>query len=285
MNKTRKNRIKDEAFKYFGIFCTVIGLLLLAIFIGNILIKGLSRIDWDFITGLPSRFPEKAGIFSAIMGTLWMIALIGIIAIPLGVSAAIYLEEYAKKSRMGNILELNISNLAGVPSIIYGILGLEIFSRTMHLGGSILAGSLTLALLILPIIIVAAREAIKAVPSTIREGSYALGASKWQTIWLQLLPTASGGIITGIILALARAIGEAAPLVVAGAMVYVPFAPSSPMDEYSVLPIQIFNWISRPQKGFEINAAAGIIILLAITFIMNGIAVFFRNRMQKKLKW
>jgi phosphate transport system permease protein len=285
MNKTRKNRIKDEAFKYFGIFCTVIGLLLLALFIGNILIKGLARIDWDFITGLPSRFPERAGIFSAFMGTLWMMALTGIIAIPLGVSAAIYLEEYAKKSRLGNILELNISNLAGVPSIIYGILGLEVFSRTMHLGGSILAGSLTLALLILPIIIVATREAIKAVPSTIREGSYALGASKWQTIWLQLLPTASGGIITGIILALARAIGEAAPLVVAGAMVYVPFAPSSPMDEYSVLPIQIFNWISRPQKGFEINAAAGIIILLAITFIMNGIAVIFRNRMQKKLKW
>jgi phosphate transport system permease protein len=285
MNKTRKNRIKDEAFKYFGIFCTMLGLLLLALFIGNILIKGLSRIDWDFITGLPSRFPERAGIFSAFMGTLWMMFLTGIIAIPLGVSAAIYLEEYAKKSRMGNILELNISNLAGVPSIIYGILGLEVFSRTMHLGGSLLAGSLTLALLILPIIIVATREAIKAVPSTIREGSYALGASKWQTIWLQLLPTASGGIITGIILALARAIGEAAPLVVAGAMVYVPFAPSTPMDEYSVLPIQIFNWISRPQKGFEINAAAGIIILLAITFIMNGIAVFFRNRMQKKLKW
>ena len=285
MNKTRKNRIKDEAFKYFGIFCTMLGLLLLALFIGNILIKGLSRIDWDFITGLPSRFPERSGIFSAFVGTLWMMFLTGIIAIPLGVSAAIYLEEYAKKSRMSNILELNISNLAGVPSIIYGILGLEVFSRTMHLGGSLLAGSLTLALLILPIIIVATREAIKAVPSTIREGSYALGASKWQTIWLQLLPTASGGIITGIILALARAIGEAAPLVVAGAMVYVPFAPSTPMDEYSVLPIQIFNWISRPQKGFEINAAAGIIILLAITFIMNGVAVFFRNRMQKKLKW
>ena len=285
MNKTRKNRIKDEVFKYFGVFCTMVGLLLLAIFIGNILIKGLARIDWNFITGLPSRFPDRAGIFSAFMGTLWMMALTGIIAIPLGVSAAIYLEEYAKKSRMGNILELNINNLAGVPSIIYGILGLEVFSRTMHLGGSLLAGSLTLALLILPIIIVATREAIKAVPSTIREGSYALGASKWQTIWLQILPTASGGIITGIILALARAIGEAAPLVVAGAMVYVPFAPSSPMDEYSVLPIQIFNWISRPQKGFEINAAAGIIILLAITFIMNGIAVFFRNRMQKKLKW
>jgi len=285
MNKTRKNRIKDEVFKYFGVFCTMVGLLLLAIFIGNILIKGLARIDWNFITGLPSRFPDRAGIFSAFMGTLWMMALTGIIAIPLGVSAAIYLEEYAKKSRMGNILELNINNLAGVPSIIYGILGLEVFSRTMHLGGSLLAGSLTLALLILPIIIVATREAIKAVPSTIREGSYALGASKWQTIWLQILPTASGGIITGIILALARAIGEAAPLVVAGAMVYVPFAPSSPMDEYSVLPIQIFNWISRPQKGFEINAAAGIIILLAITFIMNGIAVIFRNRMQKKLKW
>ena len=182
------------------------------------------------------------------------------------------------------VLEINISNLAGVPSIIYGLLGLEVFVRIMNLGASVLAGSLTLSLLILPIIIVATREAIKAVPTSIKDASYALGASKWQTIWYQILPASSGGILTGVILALSRAVGETAPLIVIGALAYVPFAPSTPMDEFSVLPIQIFNWISRPQHGFIENAAAAIIILLLITFVMNGIAVYFRNKWQKKLK-
>lgn len=270
-------------FKIWGIFCTFLGLILLSIFIGSILVDGLQRIDWDFITSLPSRRPESAGIFTALMGSVWILVLTTIIALPLGIAAAIYLEEYAQKGRLSSLLEVNISNLAGVPSIIYGLLGLEIFVRIMQMGASVLAGSFTLALLILPIVIVSTREAIKAVPKSIRDASYALGASKWQTVSLQLLPASFGGILTGVILALSRAVGETAPLIVIGALAYVPFAPSSPMDEFSVLPIQIFNWISRPQHGFEVNAAAAIIILLLITFMMNGIAVYFRNKWQKKL--
>ncbi|EAR02591.1 phosphate ABC transporter permease PstA [Maribacter sp. HTCC2170] len=284
MNSLIKNRLKDNAFKYWGIFCTAIGLVLLSVFIGDILIDGLRRIDWGFISSLPSRKPEKSGIYTALMGSIWILLLTTVIAFPLGVAAGIYLEEYGKKNRFAGILEINISNLAGVPSIIYGLLGLEVFVRIMNLGASVLAGSLTLSLLILPIVIVATREAIKAVPTTVKDASYALGASKWQTIWHQILPASSGGILTGVILALSRAVGETAPLIVVGALAYVPFAPESPMDEFSVLPIQIFNWISRPQHGFIENAAAAIIILLLITFIMNGIAVYFRNKWQKKWK-
>lgn len=279
------NRIKDKIFEYFGICCTVFGLLMLVIFVGDVLIKGASRIDWDFITNLPSRFAEKAGIFTALMGTCWILVLTAMIAIPVGVSAGLYLEEYGKRNRLAAILEINITNMAGIPSIIYGLLGLELFVRVMHLGQSVLAGALTLSILVLPIIIVATRESVRAVPRSLREGSLALGATKWQTIWNQVLPAAGGGILTGVILALSRAIGEAAPLIVVGALAYVPFAPSSPMDEFSVLPIQIFNWVSRPQQGFIINSAAAIIILLMVTFFMNGVAIYFRNRWQKKIKW
>lgn len=284
MNKIRINRWKDQLFKIWGIACTLIGLVLLVVFIGDIFIDGIMRIDWGFVTDLPSRKPEKAGIYTALMGSLWVLALTTVIAFPTGVAAAIYLEEYAKKGRFSAILEINISNLAGVPSIIYGLLGLEIFVRVLGLGASVLAGSLTLSLLILPIIIVATRESIKAVPKTIRDASYALGASKWQTIWHQILPGASGGILTGVILSLSRAVGETAPLIVVGALAYVPFAPSSPLDDFSVLPIQIFNWISRPQHGFIENAAAAIIILLLVTFMMNGVAVYYRNKWQKRWK-
>ena len=284
MNSIRNNRFKDQIFKYWGIFCTAIGLVLLSVFIGDILIDGLRRIDWDFIISLPSRKPEKSGIYTALMGSIWILLMTTIIAFPMGVAAGIYLEEYSKKNKIAGLLEINISNLAGVPSIIYGLLGLEVFVRIMNLGASVLAGSLTLSLLILPIVIVATREAIKAVPASVKDASYALGASKWQTIWHQILPASSGGILTGVILALSRAVGETAPLIVVGALAYVPFAPESPMDEFSVLPIQIFNWISRPQHGFIENAAAAIIILLLITFIMNGIAVYFRNKWQQKWK-
>ncbi|HQK37288.1 MAG TPA: phosphate ABC transporter permease PstA [Bacteroidales bacterium] len=285
MNYRTYKRIGDRSFKIFGLLVTLSGLLVLGIFIFQIVQKGFGRISWQFLTSLPSRFPEKAGIFTALMGTVWIMFLTALIAIPVGIMAAVYLEEYARQNRWGRILEINISNLAGVPSIIYGILGLEVFSRTMGLGNSLLTGSLTLSLLILPIIIVSTREALRAVPLSLREGSYALGATKWQTIYRLILPSALGNILTGVILALSRAVGEAAPLIVAGALVYVPFVPSSPMDNYSVLPIQIFNWVSRPQLAFETNAAAGIIILLIFTFLMNGIAIFYRNKMQKKLKW
>lgn len=285
MNNATINRFKDKSFLVAGIFSVLIGLALLSIFIGDILIKGVPRLSFDFITSLPSRFPHKAGIFTAMMGTIWTLGLTAFFAFPVGVAAGVYLEEYTGESRWSRILEINISNLAGVPSIIYGLLGLEIFVRLMQFGHSVLAGSLTLALLILPIIIVATREAIKAVPQSIRDASYALGASKWQTVYNQVLPASFGGILTGVILALSRAVGEAAPLIVVGALAYVPFAPKDPLDAFSVLPIQIFNWISRPQHGFIINAAAAIIILLIITFSMNGLAIYLRNRWQRKVKW
>lgn len=285
MIKSSKNRLKDKAFEYLGIACTLFGLVVLAIFIGDILADGLSRIDWDFLKSLPSRKPEKAGIFTAWTGSLWILVFTTIIAFPLAVSAGIYLEEYGDNGRWSSLLEVNISNLAGVPSIIYGLLGLEIFVRIFKMGNSVLAGAFALALLILPIIIVATREAIRTVPPSIRAASYALGATKWQTIWNQVLPASMGGIFTGVILAISRAVGETAPLIIVGALAYVPFAPSSPMDEFTVMPIQIFNWVSRPQHGFTVNAAAAIIILLLITFVMNGIAVYLRNKWQKKINW
>jgi len=285
MINSRKNRLQDSAFKYFSIFNTFLGIVLLAVFVTIIVKTGIERLDWQFLTSLPSRFPEKAGIYTAIMGTLWILVLTMIFSVLLGVSAGIYLEEYARKGLFSKILEINISNLVGVPSVIYGILGLAVLNRYLGLGGSLLAGSLTLSLLIIPVIIVTTRESLKAVPKTIKEGAYALGATKWQTIRRQLLPAASGSIVTGVILALARAIGEAAPLIVVGALVYVPFVPKGPLDDYTVLPIQIFNWTSRPQMDFQINASAGIIVLLFITFLFNGISIYLRNRWQKKVKW
>jgi phosphate transport system permease protein len=285
MSNIKFNRNVDRAFKYFGIFCTFLGLILLIIFIGNILSDGLRRIDWDFFTGLPSRRAAKAGILTAWTGTAWILGLTAIISIPLGVAAGIYLQEYGKQGRLAGFIELNITNLAGVPSIIYGLLGLEIFVRILKFGGSLLAGAFTLALLILPVIIVATREALKAVPNSLREASFGMGATKWQTIWYQVLPASAGGILTGIILALSRAVGETAPLIVIGALAYVPFVANSPMDEFTVLPMQVFNWVSRPQHAFLVNAAAAIIILLSITFIMNGIAIYLRNKWQKKINW
>lgn len=285
MSSLRINRLIDKGFQYVGIFATLFGLIMLAIFLFNILGDGLSRIDWDFLTNLPSRRASKAGILTAWVGTVWIMILTALIAIPLGVSAGIYLQEYGTKNKLATIIEVNISNLAGVPSIIYGLLGLEIFVRLMNMGSSLLAGACTLSLLILPVIIVATREAMKAVPNSLREASYGMGATKWQTTWYQILPAASGGIITGVILALSRAVGETAPLIVIGALAYVPFVPQTPLDEFTVLPMQIFNWVSRPQKDFLENGAAAIIILLLITFCMNGIAIYFRNKWQKKINW
>jgi len=285
MSSIRTNRIIDTAFKYVGVVCTFLGIIVLLIFLGDIIMKGIGRLSWDFLTSLPSRRAEKAGILTAWTGTAWILGLTATIAIPLGISAGIYLQEYGARNRFAHIIELNIANLAGVPSIIYGLLGLQIFVRLLNFGGSLLAGAFTLALLILPIIIVATREALKAVPDSLREASYGMGATKWQTTWYQILPAASGGILTGIILALSRAVGETAPLIVIGALAYVPFVADHPMDEFTVLPIQIFNWVSRPQEAFLVNAAAAIIILLAITFVMNGAAVYLRNRWQKKISW
>lgn len=285
MSNIRTNRVIDTVFRYVGIACTFIGILVLLIFLGNILIQGLTRIDWDFLTNLPSRRPHRAGILTAWTGTAWLLGLTAVIAIPLGIAAGIFLQEYGTRNRLARIIELNIANLAGVPSVIYGLLGLQIFVRSLRMGGSLLAGACTLALLVLPVIIVSTREALKAVPSSLREASYGMGATKWQTVWHQVLPAASGGILTGIILALSRAVGETAPLIVIGALAYVPFVAGSPMDEFTVLPIQIFNWASRPQEAFLVNAAAAIIVLLTITFCMNGIAIYLRNRWQKRISW
>ncbi|MGM0589068.1 MAG: phosphate ABC transporter permease PstA [Bacteroidota bacterium] len=285
MNNEQSSRLKDQIFQGIGITATISCLVILAVFIAFILHQGLDRLSWEFMVSLPSRFAEKAGIYTAWIGTLWILIMTTIISFPLGVGAGIYLEEYSAKNRWSTFLEINISNLAGVPSIIYGLLGLEVFVRMARMGSSILAGALTLSLLILPIIIVATREAIRAVPSTIKEASFALGATKWQTIWNQILPASFGGILTGVILALSRAVGETAPLIVVGALAYVPFTPSGPLDEFTVLPIQIFNWVSRPQHEFVINAAAAIIVLLLITFALNGIAVYLRYRWQQRFKW
>ena len=283
--KSKYYEYEDKVFQYFGLFCTIFGIIILFVFLINLISTGISRLDWDFLMDLPSRKAAKAGIYTAWVGTLWIMGLTTVIAFPIGIAAALYLEEYNKKGWLSNFLEINIANLAGVPSIIYGLLGLELFARAFAIGESLLTGALTLSLLILPIIIVSTREALKAVPYTIREASYALGASKWQTISRQVLPASVSGIFTGVILALSRAIGETAPLIVIGALTFVPFVPESVFDSFTVLPIQIFNWVSRPQQEFSVNAAAAIIVLLSITFFMNGLAVFLRHRWQKKIKW
>lgn len=277
-------KIKDKVFKIVALAFTVIALLSLVLLIGDILIKGLARVNWSFLVNLPSRHAEQAGIFTALAGMVSLLVFTMITAIPIGILSGIYLEEYGKDSWLARFVEVNISNLAGVPSVIYGILGLQLFVRTSGLGNSILAGSLTLALLIMPIIIVSTREAVKAVPDTLRQGALALGATKWQTVYKVVLPASFGGILTGIILSTSRAIGETAPLIVVGALAYVPFMPEGPMDQYTSLPIQIYNWTTRPQAEFLTNAAAGIIVMLAFTFLLNAVAITLRNRWYKKVK-
>ena len=285
MNKGTWNKILDRCFKILGILSALFGLVLLLVLIIDVLIDGMPRLKWDFFINFPSRKPEQAGILSAWVGTLWVMIVTAFIALPLGIGAGIYMEEYARKNRLTDFIEINIANLAGVPSVIYGLLGLGLFVRYFNLDRSILAGGFTLALLTLPVIIISTREALRAIPSSIREASYALGATKWQTVRYQILPCAFGNILTGIILAMSRAVGETAPLITIGALTYIAFLPQGLGDPFTVLPIQIFNWISRPQKGFFANAAAGIIVLLFLTLIMNAIAVVLRHRYQKKVRW
>lgn len=287
MNSKQYSRgtLTDKVFKYTALTFTVFALAILVILLVDIFSKGLARINWDFFRNLPSRHASRSGIMTAMAGMLSLLFFTIIIALPIGIFAGVYLEEYGKKNRFASFIEINISNLAGVPSVIYGILGLTLFVRILRMGNSLIAGALTLALLIMPIIIVATREAIKAVPDSLREASYGMGATKWQTTSKVVIPSALGGILTGIILAISRAIGETAPLLVIGALVYVPFIPEGPKDQFTTLPIQIFNWTSRPQADFIINAAAGIIVLLIITFLLNGIAIYIRNQWYKKIKY
>ena len=271
----------DRLLASFGLIVTILALLALGILIYDILRDGIGRLSWAFLTSFPSRRPEDAGIFAALAGSAFVILLTAVIAIPLGVSAAIYLEEYGGRGRTARLIEINIANLAGVPSIIYGLLGLGLFVRIMGMGRSVLAGASTLALLALPVVILATREALRAVPGTLREASYALGATKWQTVRHQVVPAAMPGILTGLILALSRSIGETAPLITIGALTYVPFAPTDIWSPFTVLPIQIFNWVSRPQAAFAQNAAAGIVVLLVLLLAMNAVAIVLRDRFQR----
>jgi len=268
---------KDRLFRGLCLGATFTGVFLLCILLFSMIRSGVEWLSWDFLTHFPSRFPHKAGIKSALAGTAWMMSVTALVAVPVGVASAIYLEEYGRRGRISRLIEVNIANLAGVPSIVYGLLGLAIFVRWMSLGRSVMAGALTMSLLILPMIIIASREAIRAVPISLRTAAYAVGATRWQTIRYHVLPSAMPGILTGVILALSRAIGETAPLIMIGALTYVAFTPEGPMDEFTVLPIQIFNWASRPQADFHALAASGIIVLLVVLLFFNGTAAWIRH--------
>ena len=275
-------RIADVAFQVIALIVLLIALACLGALIWDIVSDGAGRLSWDFITSFSSRRASQAGIWHALTGSVFVILVTALIAVPIGVAAAIYLEEYGGRSVGARIIELNITNLAAVPSIIYGLLGLGLFVRMMGMGRSVLAGASTLALLVLPVVILSTREAIRSVPGSLREGSYALGATKWQTIWYQVLPVAAPGILTGLILALSRAIGETAPLITIGAVTFATFAPDSIWSPFTVLPIQIFNWVSRPQVDFHANAAAGILVLVLLLLSMNAAAIWLRDHYQKK---
>lgn len=294
----RKRKIEDFIFNVIGIVCTLVGIVTLGALIVDLLIDGLPRLDWQFLTSYPSRFADKAGILSAWVGTLLIMVVTIVTAVPLGVAAGVYLEEYAKKNWLTNLIEINIANLAGVPSIIYGLMALGLLVYQLQLGQSILTGGITLAFLILPIVIVATREALRTIPQSIREAALALGSTNWQVVRHHLLPYATGGILTGVIIALSRAIGETAPLVTIGALTFIAFLPPSPIQSeppyisfdwlwspFSVLPIQMFNWVSRPDRDFAVNAAGAGLALITATLSLNAIAIFIRYRMRKKITW
>jgi phosphate transport system permease protein len=281
----RRRAHLSQAFAVLCLSATAVCVLALAVLLLEVFWQGLPWLTWSFLTTYPSRFPDQAGIKPALISSLWLIILTALISVPIGVGCAVYLEEYARASRWRNLVQLNIANLAGVPSIVYGILGLGLFVRALALNRSILAGALTMTLVILPIVILAAQESLRSVPDSIRRASYALGATRWQTVWHQVLPAALPGIMTGVILAVSRALGEAAPLVAIGAATYITFVPVSPTDEFSALPMQIYDWAKRPQADFHHVAAAGIIVLLTVLILMNATAVYLRYRYGKRVRW
>lgn len=280
--KRTRRKWMGRAFYGLCLLSVAIALGMLAVLLVYLFIQGITGISWSFLTSFASRHPDQAGIKAAILGSIYVVMVAGATSFVLGVATALYLEEYAARSKFARIAKINIANLAGVPSIVYGILGLQIFVHSMHLGKSVLAGGFTLGLLVLPIVIVASGEAVRAVPTSLREAAYGLGATRWQVIWHMVIPQAFPGILTGVILAVSRAIGETAPLIAMGALTFVPFTPDSPLSRFTVLPIQIFNWTSRPQEGFQEAAAAGIIVLLVILLVMNAGAVILRNKFQNK---
>lgn len=278
----RKERLIERMFVGLCLAAVVLPLVLLTVLVCGGLVDAAGRLDWDFLTGYPSRKPSLAGILPALVGSFYLVSLTAIIALPLGVGAAVYLEEYGKKNRLATLLEINIANLAGVPSVIYGLLGLGLFVRTFGMGRSLLAGACTMALLVLPVVILASREALRTVPQSTREACYALGATRWQAVGQVVLPQAFPGILTGAILSVSRAMGETAPLIVVGALTYVTFLPDGPNSPFTALPIQIFSWVSRPQPEFAVNAAAGITVLLVTMLALNSVAMFLRSRMLSK---
>jgi phosphate transport system permease protein len=292
------NKRWNAVFMIVGLLSTLVGFLLLTALMIDLFLDGSERLSYTFLTSFPSRFPEKAGILSAWVGSFLVLLVTVFSAIPIGIAAGIYLEEYARKYWVTNVIELNIVNLAGVPSIVYGLLAVGMFVQILRLGESILTGGLTLGLLILPMVIMATRESIRAIPTMIREASYATGATKWQTVRWHILPYSMGGILTGVIIGLSRAIGETAPIITVGALTFIAFLPTSPfssefpflstqwlMDPFTVVPIQMFNWVSRPQQAFQVNAAAAGIILMIMTLLMNGVAIYIRYRFRKRIKW
>jgi phosphate transport system permease protein len=278
----RRGRLGERAFQAFCLAATCLPLLVLGLLVAKLLADGLGRLDWAFLSSFPSRKADQAGILPAVVGSLYLVGLTALVSLPLGLGAAIYLEEYGKRGRLADFIEVNIANLAGVPSIIYGLLGLGLFVRALGMGRSLLAGALTMALLVLPVVVLSAREALRTVPQTLREGAYALGATRWQAIRQVVLPLALPGILTGSILSISRAIGETAPLIVVGALTYVSFLPDGLDSPFTVLPIQIYNWVSRPQPEFMLNAAAGISVLLVTLLLLNGTAILLRNRFEKQ---
>ena len=284
-DKIRYRRLKARIFQSTCCGLVWMCVALLAVLLFHVASEGFAYRNLDFLTNNTSYKPEKAGIHAALLGTLWLVVTTAVISIPTGVAAAIYLEEFAKKNRINTFIEVNVANLAGVPSIVFGMLGLAIFSRLFGLKNWVIAGALTMSLLILPVIITAAREAIRAVPNSIRLAAYAIGASKWQTVAAHVLPAALPGIVTGVILSMSRAIGETAPLITIGVPVFILHAPGGLNESFTALPMQIYSWAAMPQKEFHGLAAAGIIVLLTVLLLMNATAVFIRQRAQRKLKW
>ncbi|AKS38923.1 phosphate ABC transporter permease [Anoxybacillus gonensis] len=274
--------LRNNVLKFLFFLATLFGLIVLVVLLYRIFTQAIGWLNMDFLNNFPSRRPENAGIKAGLVGSLWLMVIVAPVSLILGVGTAIYLEEYAKKNRFTDFIQTNISNLAGVPSIVFGLLGLTLFVRELNLGRSILAAGLTMSLLVLPVIVVAAQEALRAVPNQLREASYGMGATKWQTIYRIVLPAAIPGILTGSILALSRAIGETAPLVVLGIPTFLAYLPRGILDTFTVMPMQIYNWTSRPQADFQHVAAAGIVVLLVVLIFMNSIAIFIRNKFQKR---
>jgi phosphate transport system permease protein len=294
----KKRKRQDFIFNVVGILCTLVGILTLGALLFDLIVDGAGRLNWTFLTSFPSRFAGRAGILSSWVGTLLIMIVTAFAAVPLGVSAGVYLEEYARKNWLTNLIEINIANLAGVPSIIYGLMALGLLVYQFRLGQSVLTGGLTLAFLILPIVIVATREALRTIPQGIREAAYALGSTKWQVVRHHLVPYSMGGTMTGIIIALSRAIGETAPLITIGALTFIAFLPPPPVTSqppfvsadwlwspFAVLPIQMFNWVSRPDQAFVTNAAGAGIVLIVVTLLLNAIAIMIRYRVRKRIKW